>query len=321
MSRRHSSCRDIERDLVAVAAGEAAPAAARAVEAHVDRCGQCRSELQEYRAVEALVARSRRTPAGAADPTFARAQLQERLAELRERLVAFGIFASPLGPILIARSGRGVALVEYLDAASVAASRLPRLAGLDAAEDPADVEALYHELLDYLEGRRTALDWALDFRWAQSDFQRRVLAATARLPYGAVASYAGIAREIGVPAATRAVAQALRWNPVPIAVPCHRVIGSAGDLTGYAGDRVSLKQRLLALEGVRSVAGRDTFRIDRHIMYVRYLAEEEYCVPTCGSLASTPMAKLTLFGSRERAEAAGLTPCTTCRPDLHPIPV
>jgi methylated-DNA-[protein]-cysteine S-methyltransferase len=305
---------------VAVAAGEAAPPAVRAVEEHVAECRQCRGELRGYRAVEALVVAVRRVPASAPDPTLARAELQGRLTELRNRLVAFGVFSSPLGPILIARSRRGVSLVEYLDTASAAsASRLARLAGLDAAEDPVEVEALYRELIEYLEGRRTILDWPLDLRWVQGDFQRRVLAATSRLPYGAVASYAGIAREIGAPAATRAVAQALRRNPVPIAVPCHRVIGSSGDLTGYAGNRVALKQRLLALEGVRSVARGDTLRIDRRVMYVRHLADEEYCVPTCGSLASTPVAELTLFGSRTRAEAAGLRPCTICRPDLHPI--
>ncbi len=233
-------------------------------------------------------------------------------------MVSFGLFESPLGPILIARSELGVSMVEYLESRATAPSRLAHLAGTDAVESQVQTESLYRELLDYLQGRRTRLDWTLDLRWARSDFQRRVLEATARLPYGAVTSYGHIAREIGAPTANRAVAQALRWNPVPIAIPCHRVIGSSGDLTGYAGDKVSLKQRLLALEGV-PVLTHGALSVERRAMYVRFLAETEYCVPTCGSLPTTPLAELTLFGSRERAEAAGLAPCAACRPDLHPI--
>ena len=111
------------------------------------------------------------------------------------------------------------------------------MAGVEAREDGADLERLQRELLDYLGGRRTRLDWPLDLRGAGSDFQRAVLEATVAVPYGAVASYAGIAGHLGQPAAVRAVAQALRHNPLPIVVPCHRIVGSGGDLVGYAGNR------------------------------------------------------------------------------------
>jgi O-6-methylguanine DNA methyltransferase len=210
-------------------------------------------------------------------------------------------------------------MVEYLESESAAGSRLRHLVGLEAVEDAGQTEAFYRDLLDYLDGRRTRLDWPLDLRWVSSDFQRRVLQATSRLPYGAVTSYGHIARDIGVPSATRAVAQALRRNPVPLAIPCHRVIGGSGDLTGYAGKKIALKERLLTLEGV-PVADAGAPHVERRAMYVRYRAEAEYCLPTCGALPSTPLVELTLFGSRERAEAAGLAPCTTCRPDLHPVP-
>jgi methylated-DNA-[protein]-cysteine S-methyltransferase len=195
-----------------------------------------------------------------------------------------------------------------------------RLLGEDAVEDRAATEALQAELVEYLEGRRARLDWPLDLRRMRSGFQRRVLEATAALPYGAVTSYAGIAARIGSPSAVRPVAQALRWNPLPIVIPCHRVIGSSGALTGYAGRHVDLKQQLLAVEGVRVLPARDDFRIDREAMYTMMTGDREYCVPTCGSLLSQPLSKLTLFGTRERAEAAGFAPCTVCRPDLHPLP-
>ena len=320
MSPQPSSCRAIEPDLLSVAAGEAGAAAASRVEAHVATCAGCRDELAHYRALEGVVDTLRRAPLADDDPTLSRAQLASRLADLRSRMVGFGIFPSPLGRILIARSEQGVAVVQYLPAGGSLPAHVRRLLGDDAVEDRAATEALQAELAEYLEGRRARLDWPLDLRRTRSDFQRRVLEATAALPYGAVTSYAGIAARIGAPSAVRPVAQALRWNPLPIVIPCHRVIGSSGALTGYAGQQVDLKHRLLAVEGVKSVATRDDFKIDRDKMYTLLVGDREYCVPTCGSLSAQPLSRLTLFGARERAEAAGYAPCTSCRPDLHPLP-
>src|ERR1700730_14708809 len=313
------TCREVERDLVAVAAGEAGPTAAQGVERHVGICGACRDELGRYRVLEGMVSDLRRAPMPGADPTLARAELESRLADIRSRMVTYGIYPSPLGRILIARSELGVSMVRYIDSDDSARSHLARLAGDEVVEDKAAIEPVYRELLDYLNARETRLNWPLDLRWARSDFQRRVLAATAELPYGAVTSYAGIARRIGTPSAVRAVAQALRRNPVPIVIPCHRVIGNGGDLTGYAGNRISLKRTLLSLEGV-PVAAR-AGKIERDHMYVRAGADTEYCVPTCGSLSRQSLAGLTLFGSRGHAESVGLTPRTSCRPDLHPVSV
>jgi methylated-DNA-[protein]-cysteine S-methyltransferase len=320
MSPLHPVCRAIEPDLLSVAAGEADPAAATRVNAHVAECGPCRDDLAQYRALEGMVETIRRTPDRDDGAMLARAQLASRLADLRSRMVSFGIFPSPLGRILIARSEQGVALVQYLPDSGALPAHVRGLLGEDAVEDRAATEALQAELLEYLEGRRARLDWSLDLRRMRSAFQRRVLEATAALPYGAVTSYAGIAARIGAPSAVRSVAQALRWNPLPIVIPCHRVIGSSGTLTGYAGRHVDLKQRLLAVEGVKAVPARDDFRIDREAMYTMMTGDREYCVPTCGSLLSQPLSRLTLFGTREGAEAAGFAPCSSCRPDLNPLP-
>jgi methylated-DNA-[protein]-cysteine S-methyltransferase len=318
MSPKPSVCREIETDLVATATGEADAASARRVQDHVGGCPPCRDDFARYRAIDAV---TRTLGHSAAEPAPAvRAGLQARLADLRRRLVTYAIFPSPLGHILIAQSELGVSLVEYLGRATTfGASRLSRVEGVEVERDGVEIERLHRELLDYLEGRRAELGWPLDWRLAKSDFHRAVLEATARVPYGAVVSYAGIARRIGKPAAVRAVAQALRWNPLPIVVPCHRIIGTSGALTGYAGNKVTLKQHLLAVEGVPTLRADHDFRIERAAMYVRTQEDTEYCVPTCGSLAARSLAELTLFASRERAEAAGLAPCTTCRPDLHPI--
>jgi methylated-DNA-[protein]-cysteine S-methyltransferase len=317
MSQRIPSCRDIERDLVAVAAGEAGATEARDVERHVAVCRSCRDELGRYRVLEGMVMELRRAPVAGADPTLSRAELEARLADIRSRLVHYGIFPSPLGKILIARSELGVSMVRYIGSEAEAKAHMAGLAGDEAVEDRAAVEPTYRELLDYLHARGTRLSWPLDLRWAQGDFQRRVLAATSELPYGAVTSYGGIARRIGAPESVRAVAQALRHNPIPIAIPCHRVIGSGGDLTGYAGTRIGLKERLLSLEGVP--VGHRARKVEREHMYILAEGEVEYCVPTCGSISRKPLAQATLFSSRRHAEEAGLRPCSSCRPDLHPL--
>jgi methylated-DNA-[protein]-cysteine S-methyltransferase len=320
MTDKPMTCTQIANDLVAAAIGEAAPEAVRRVEGHLSHCQPCRREFHEYRALDRAVTALGDAPPLNAQVAQARERLESKLADLRTRLLAYRIFPSPLGNILIARSELGISLVEYLDrGASLRSSRLNREAGLEAVEGGADLEAAYRELLEYLTGQRRRLEWPLDLRLARSDFQRSVLQATAAVPYGAVVSYGGIAQGVGKASAVRAVAQALRWNPLPIVIPCHRVIGASGALTGYAGSKLNLKERLLSLEGVPISSESGTRGVRSRDMYVLYPGDQEYCLPTCPSLDTREPAPLTRFASREHAEAAGLVPCTACRPDRHPI--
>lgn len=320
MSHKPAACLQIADDLLAAALGEAGQSAAQRVEHHLSTCAGCRREFEAYRAVDGMLTALPEEPELGGRLARSRERLETRLADLRKRLLAYRIVPSPLGHILIARSELGISLVEYLDrGASVHASRLSREPGVELVEDAGELEAASRELLEYLAGRRTRLEWPLDLRLARSGFQRAVLQATAAVPYGAVIPYAGIAQEVGKAAATRAVAQALRWNPLPIVIPCHRVIGSSGALTGYAGSRVGLKRRLLSLEGVPTAKRAGVLGIAPQAMYVLYPGDREYCVPTCPSLDTREPSPLVRFASRGVAESAGLAPCTTCRPDLHPI--
>jgi O-6-methylguanine DNA methyltransferase len=169
----------------------------------------------------------------------------------KSRLISYGIFPSPLGHIMIGRSEQGVALLEYLHTGrSPRGSRASRIPGLELIEDGEEIESIWLDLRDYFEGKRTTFEWPLDLGLVRSDFHQEVLRATLKIPFGVVRSYTELAKEIGRPRAVRAVAQALRWNPLPIVIPCHRVIGSSGSLTGYCGNKILLKQRLLNLEGV-----------------------------------------------------------------------
>jgi len=320
MRDKPTVCVRIADDLLAAAIGEASPPVGRRVERHLAACESCRHEFQEYHALDQTVVALREEALPKTEVSEARDRLETRLADLRRRLLAYRVFPSPLGHILIAQSELGITAVEYLErGTSLRASRLNDEPGVELVEGGETLEAAYRDLLEYLTGRRRRFEWPLDLRLARSDFQRSVLRATAAIPYGAVVSYAGLAQEVGKASAARAVAQALRWNPLPIVIPCHRVIGASGALTGYAGNKLGLKQRLLSVEGVPTTSAAGALGIEPDAMYVLYPGDQEYCLPTCASLDRREPVPLTRFASREHAEAVGLAPCTACRPDLHPI--
>jgi O6-methylguanine-DNA--protein-cysteine methyltransferase len=196
MSNKSRACVAIE-DLVAAATGEAAGKVAKQVGDHVRRCEPCRNDYARYRAVDAVVGELRAVPIR--DDEGARERLLARLTDLRSRIVRYAEFTSPLGPILVAATETGIALVEYLGRRGARGSWLFRNAGLEPHAGNGELKRFHTELSDYLAGRRTHLDWPLDLRLATSDFHRAVLRATAKVPYGAVSSYVGIAHDIGRP--------------------------------------------------------------------------------------------------------------------------
>jgi methylated-DNA-[protein]-cysteine S-methyltransferase len=290
------------------------------VAAHVAKCEPCRVEHTGYRAIERELGTIREAAVDVRGVARSRERLESRLLDLKSRIVAYRVFDSPLGPVLLAHSEQGVVLLEYLHGRrDLGSSRLAGMRGIEAVEDGGEVEGLYRDFRAYVEGRARRLEWALDLRLVKSPFQRRVLERTASIPYGAVVSYKRLASDLGQPRAVRAVAQALRWNPVPVAIPCHRVVGATGLLTGYAGGETDLKRRLLTTEGVPVVPAHDDFAVARGAMYLLAPGDSEYCIPSCPSMETLQSGLLTYFGSRNRAEAVGLRPCTTCRPDLHPL--
>ena len=193
-------CLDLEPDLVAAATGEAGAAAAERVASHVERCGSCRDDFVRYRAIDGEVAAVRSHLLAEPHVRLARAELEARLADLRSRLVAYQVFPSPFGNLLIARSEQGCLMVEFLERSQRPdAYAARRLAGFELVESSGEIERFGRELGEYLEGRRRRLDWPLDLRLARSDFHREVLKRTAAIPYGAVASYSGIAHDVGRP--------------------------------------------------------------------------------------------------------------------------
>ncbi len=146
---------------------------------------------------------------------------------------------SPVGPLLLAGDGKSLELI-YFQAGPHA-----RRAGSDWIADARPFRAVAAQLEEYFAGRRRKFDLPLEPRGTR--FQRTVWQALLRIPYGETASYGELARQIGNPRASRAVGLANGANPLPIVVPCHRVIGADGSLTGFGGG-LEIKRKLLALE-------------------------------------------------------------------------
>jgi methylated-DNA-[protein]-cysteine S-methyltransferase len=172
----------------------------------------------------------------------------------RDRAAAEGILDvsyeftdSPIGKLLVAASERGLCRISFDPEPEAELDWLAKAYGLRVLRSPRPLEEPRRELDEYFEGRRSEFDLAVDLA-ALPSFQQLVLAELQRVPYGATATYGGLAKRIGKPRAARAVGGALNKNPVPIVVPCHRIVGSSGSLVGYAGG-LERKQQLLSLEG------------------------------------------------------------------------
>jgi methylated-DNA-[protein]-cysteine S-methyltransferase len=148
---------------------------------------------------------------------------------------------SPIGRLLLASDGEALCLVEF------ERPRHPfRRDGAWQQREDAVLRETRRQLEEYFDGRRRSFDLPLAPRGTA--FQQRVWMALRGIPYGETTSYAQLARGLGMPTATRAVGAANGRNPLPIVVPCHRVIGADGSLTGFGGG-LPTKEFLLTLEG------------------------------------------------------------------------
>jgi methylated-DNA-[protein]-cysteine S-methyltransferase len=163
--------------------------------------------------------------------------------------VGFDVFDSPVGELLVAATPRGVCRISYDSDPEAQAESLARAYGVRVLRAPRAVDDLKRELDEYFDGKRVEFDLALDLT-AAADFTRDVLGELARVPFGEVTTYGHLAAQVGRPRAARAVGTVMNRNPIPIVLPCHRVVGSTGSLVGYAGG-LDRKEQLLRLEGAR----------------------------------------------------------------------
>ncbi len=176
-------------------------------------------------------------------------RLAARAAEEGLLDVAYASVDSPLGELTVAMTPAGLVRVAYSDYSGQEAvvEDLAERLSPRVLESPARLDPVRRELDEYFEGRRTEFDVPIDWSLTRG-FTRGVLQATARIPFGEVGTYASVAGEAGSPRAVRAAGNALGSNPMPVVVPCHRILRTGGALGGYTGG-IERKQFLLRLEG------------------------------------------------------------------------
>jgi methylated-DNA-[protein]-cysteine S-methyltransferase len=146
----------------------------------------------------------------------------------------YALINTPLGPMTVASTERGLAAVRF-------GNGIPHNGIVDAKTNRLFIE----QLDEYFQGNRREFQIPLDF--GGTPFQAAVWRALLKIPYGQTRTYGDVAKELGKPGAARAVGMANHENPIAVVIPCHRVVGQDGSLTGYAGG-IQLKQQLLSLE-------------------------------------------------------------------------
>ena len=194
----------------------------------------------------------RRATARREDSGRASAEAAGRLVEraAREELldVAYATVDSPFGPLLAASTPRGLVRLAFPEESTDAVlERLASRVSPRVLHAPARFDTVARQLDEYFGGSRRAFDAELDWTLI-GPFGRRVLSVAAAIPYGSVLSYQEVAGEAGSPRGSRAAGNALGSNPIPIVIPCHRVLRTGGNLGGYGGG-LERKRWLLELEG------------------------------------------------------------------------
>lgn len=221
------ACHYTEDDVLAFVAGDLPDAELMAMALHFGECDACREQATEFTALHR---------------TLESYTVQD--------VVRWDTLDTPFGSTYAAVTGAGLARVSWHESNRDAFLKglESSFAGRPVVHDSRGVAEAGRQLDEYFGGRRTRFELPVDLSLV-SDFDRRVLDVVREIPSGRVLTYADVARRIGSPSAARTVGNAVGRNPVPIVIPCHRVIRSDGTLGGYSGGGVGYKRRLLALEG------------------------------------------------------------------------
>lgn len=174
--------------------------------------------------------------------------IKRRAAEEELIDVAYAPLDSPVGPLVVAATPRGLVRISYVfEDPELVVEDLAQRISPRVLEAPERLDEVRRELDQYFERKRTDFDVPIDWSLTKG-FTRKVLRATARVPYGATSTYREVATRAGSPRASRAAGNALGSNPIPIVVPCHRILHSGGGMGGYTGG-LDKKIFLLTLEG------------------------------------------------------------------------
>jgi len=239
-----------------------------------------------------------------------RTRLGRALDRVRRPLARIGVIDSPVGRLLVAESARGLLAVRFLDVADAPDALSTLRERFDIVQDARAAACIGREIERYLSGDMHALDRPVDLSLVRTDFQRRALMRLRRaVPPGSVITYQALAAAVGAPSGQRAIGNTMATNPVPLYVPCHRVIRSDGTIGNYGGG-VARKVRLLRAEGFS--VNRDHRLPTGNVM--GHLGTHIFCRPQCHAAMRADRAKTVIFADSGHARGAGLRACKLCRP-------
>ncbi len=217
---------------------------------------------------------------------------------------------SPAGPVFVAWNTLGISTVSLADDEARFVERFQHGTGRRLSRVAGLPPPLHRAVSRRLAGDRSA-PLPVDLR-GRSPFEEAVLRKALEIPSGEVRPYGWIAAEIGRPKAVRAVGTALGHNPIPLLIPCHRVVRSDGQLGQYSMGGPDVKRRVLTAEGL------DLDRLEGFASRgIRYLGSDTtriFCMPTCRHARRVSLKHEMHFGSEADARSAGYRPCKVCRP-------
>jgi O-6-methylguanine DNA methyltransferase len=226
---------------------------------------------------------------------------------------AYTQLTSPIGPIFVVFNQRGIRSLSRAEDASTFERRFRAQSGRPLYYTNQAPPALLQAVEALLQGHHASLSF--DLR-DLTPFEQAVLLKALSIPYGEVRPYAWIAREIGRPRAVRAVGSALARNPIPLLIPCHRVVRSDGHIGNYSLGGPHNKRAILQAEGV-DVATLEHLA-SRGVRYIASASGDAYCLPGCRYALRIAPARRVHFRSAQEAVRAGYRPCEHCRPSLDP---
>jgi O-6-methylguanine DNA methyltransferase len=238
-----------------------------------------------------------KAPAGFADRLLAHVGMSDSYAP----------FETVLGTVYVAWNRQGVSAAARSASAAEFEEFFRKDVGrqLVAAEPPAELAA---KIADELEGHRRL---RFDLR-GLTPFEQAVLRKTREIPRGEIRPYGWVAREIGRPAAVRAVGTALANNPIPYFIPCHRVVRTDGHIGNYGGGGPEAKRAILNMEGVRVSRVEELARAG--VRYQGVKTTKVFCFPTCHTGRHALEKNIVWLRDEASARAAGFRPCKVCRP-------
>lgn len=237
--------------------------------------------------------------AGAADLRFASQRAHRPQA-------AVGLIpSSPVGPLLVAVSSRGIVMIHFLKTAGDPEHAIAKLrCAFDPVPDQPAVQSVREELDRFIAGDEAALRSNIDLTLVKGSFQRDVLKRLLEVGPGAILTYSSLATWTGAPHASRAVGGAMHDNPIPVYVPCHRVVRSDLSLGGYGGG-LDVKHKLLCVEGF-SFTPAGLVAQDGAVWGNR--STQMFCRPGCRAKRTDAI----LFRDAARASVTGMSPCPVC---------